>query len=157
VPLHARTPFTLPELTALTRDVAAEVGAGLHHVHLDPHRRWFRLLRSDDWVNVWVISWARDKNTKLHDHAGSSGALTVVSGQLTEHRWTDDGLTSRTLAAGQGAAFPLGYVHDVANNDSTPAVSVHSYSPPLTAMSYYAVSADGRLHRTHSELVGLAP
>jgi len=155
--LHAPTPLALADLTALTRDVAAEVRAGRHAVHVDPDRRWYRLLRTDDWVDVWLISWAREQTAELHDHAGSLGALTVVSGRLTEHRWTSTGLRARTLRAGGAAAFPPGYVHDVVNRDATPAVSVHAYSPPLTAMSYYAVEEDGRLRRTRSELVESAP
>jgi hypothetical protein len=102
--LHAPTPLVLADLTALTRDVAAEVRAGRHPVHVDPERRWYRLLRSDDWafpdgslpggidpsevhwVDVWLISWATEQATELHDHAGSLGALTVVSGSLVEER-----------------------------------------------------------------------
>jgi len=41
----------------------------------------------------------------------------------------------------------------VGNTEPTPAVSVHAYSPPLTAMSYYAVEPGGRLRRTRSVLV----
>jgi hypothetical protein len=44
-------------------------------------------------------------------------------------------------------------VHDVENRAVEPAVSVHAYSPPLTAMSYYDVAPDGRLRRSRSELV----
>jgi hypothetical protein len=44
-------------------------------------------------------------------------------------------------------------VHDVENRAVEPAVSVHAYSPPLTAMSYYGVTPEGRLRRTRSELV----
>jgi hypothetical protein len=81
------------------------------------------------------------------------GALTVVSGRLVEQRWTGDGLRTRTLRAGGSAGFPLGHVHDVSNRAAEPAVSVHAYSPPLTAMSYYGFTPDGRLRRTRSELV----
>ena len=64
-------------------------------------------------------------------------------------------LPTATLVAqaGRSAGFPLGHVHDVENRAVEPAVSVHAYSPPLTAMSYYSVTPDGRLRRTRSELV----
>ena len=65
------------------------------------------------------------------------------------------GLRTRTLRAGRSAGFPLGHVHDVENRAVEPAVSVHAYSPPLTAMSYYNVTPDGRLRRTRSELVAV--
>jgi hypothetical protein len=151
--LHAPTPLALNDLADLTRDVAAEVHAGLHTVHIDPAKRWYQLLRSDDFVDVWLISWAREQAAELHDHAGSLGALTVVSGSLVEERWAGNRLRTRTLQAGRGASFPLGHVHEVVNPSVEPAVSVHAYSPPLTAMSYYAVAPDGQLRRTRSELV----
>ena len=152
----APTPLALADLTGLTRQIAAQVRAGRHPVHIDPVRRWYQLLRADDFVDVWLISWATEQAAELHDHAGSLGALTVVSGALVEQRWVGDGLRQRRLRAGRSVGFPLGHVHDVGNPAAEPAISVHAYSPPLTAMSYYAVTADGagaRLRRTRSVLV----
>ena len=149
---HVPTPLSLPALTSLTREVADEVRAGVHPVHVDPDRRWYRRLRSDDRVDVWLIVWATEQAAELHDHAGSFGALTVVSGRLVEQRWTRAGLRPRRLRAGRAVGFPPGHVHDVGNPDPTPAVSVHAYSPPLTAMSYYEVGPGQRLRRTHTEL-----
>jgi hypothetical protein len=154
----APTPFDLEDLRDLTRRIAAEVRAGDHEVVIDPDRRWYQLLRSDGFCDVWLISWATEQMAELHDHAGSLGALTVVSGALTERRWTGvGGLRTRTLRHGRGAGFPLGHVHDVANPSTEPAVSVHAYSPPLSAMSYYDVeNAPGggtRLRRLRTELV----
>jgi predicted metal-dependent enzyme (double-stranded beta helix superfamily) len=148
------TPLALPELRRLTRRIATEVRAGRHEVHVDPDRRWYRLLSSDGYVDVWLIGWACEQSAELHDHAGSLGALTVVRGALTEHRWSAPrrGLRTRTLRSGASVGFPVGYVHDVTNAAAAPAVSVHAYSPPLTAMSYYRVEPGGLLRRTRSEL-----
>ena len=163
------TPVSLADLTTITRQVAAEVAAGMHEVRVDHSRRWSRRLHADPHLDVWLISWATEQAAELHDHGGSIGALTVVRGELTEWRWTsgrsDDaeitpeelavagpGLRRRTLAASAGAAFPLGHVHDVSNRRAEPAVSVHAYSPPLSTMSYYGVER-GTLTRTRSELV----
>lgn len=144
--------LTVPELRQLTMQVAQDVRAGRHQVQVDPERRWYQLLSSDGYVDVWLISWAREQIAELHDHAGSLGALTVVSGVLTEHAWNRRGLRTRTLPAGVSVGFKAGHVHDVTNVAPVPAVSVHAYSPPLTAMSYYQVEPDGRLRRTRSEL-----
>ncbi|ALE75186.1 cysteine dioxygenase [Pseudonocardia sp. EC080625-04] len=159
-PVAAPTPYDLQDLQELTREIAADVRAGRHEVVVDPHRRWYRLLRSDGLVDVWLISWATEQIAELHDHAGSIGALTVVSGTLTERRWGGPaGLRTRTLRHGRGAAFPLGHVHDVANTADEAAVSVHAYSPPLSAMSYYevedvpATAGHQRLRRSRTELV----
>jgi hypothetical protein len=120
---------------------------------VDPHRRWARTIRSDDHVDVWLITWATEQRAELHDHAGSLGALAVVTGELTEWGWAKDGaLHVRELPAGTAAGFPLGHVHDVANVAAGPAVSVHVYSPPLTAMSYYDIDGNGALRRTRTTL-----
>ena len=163
------TPVSLADLGAITRELAAQVRAGEHEVHVDTAHRWSRRLHADAHLDVWLISWATDQAAELHDHGGSLGALTVVRGELTEWRWSpgeagDDavspeelaargpGLRRRVIAPGHGAAFPLGHVHDVSNRRAEAAVSVHAYSPPLSAMSYYGV-AGGVLSRTRSELV----
>ncbi|MEU1619743.1 cysteine dioxygenase family protein [Streptomyces sp. NPDC005722] len=159
--LHHRasgpTPLVLPQLRALVLGYAAAVAAGVHlPVHLSD-RRWYTRLHQDPYVDVWLITWPGDTSTELHDHAGSLGALSVVAGTLTEHRWLHDDrghgrIATRGLAAGRDAAFPLGHVHDVVNASAAPAVSVHAYSPPLTAMSYYAVDAARSLRRTRTVL-----
>jgi Cysteine dioxygenase type I len=123
--------------------------------------RWFRRLYGDDELDLWLISWVPKRSTELHDHGGSLGALTVVSGALEETRWDGRGLRQRTLQAGDQAAFPLGWVHDVvrAGIEDTaeptaahPTLSVHAYSPPLTAMSYYDVTDSHKLRRVYTEL-----
>jgi predicted metal-dependent enzyme (double-stranded beta helix superfamily) len=146
--------LALPELRALTRRVAADVRAGRHEVRVEHDRRWYRLLQSDGFVDVWLISWAHEQGAELHDHAGSLGALSVVRGELTEHHWSPSrsALRNRTLGAGRSVGFPAGHVHDVVNAAPEPAVSVHAYSPPLTAMSYYELRPDNRLLRTRTEL-----
>lgn len=148
------TPLALPELRRLTRQIADEVRRGRHRVQVGTDRRWYQLLSSDGYVDVWLISWAQEQIAELHDHGGSLGALTVVRGELTEHRWASarSGLATRRVRAGSSVSFPLGHVHDVTNVKVEPAVSVHAYSPPLTAMSYYQVEPGGLLRRTRSEL-----
>jgi predicted metal-dependent enzyme (double-stranded beta helix superfamily) len=151
------TPLVLPQLRVLVRGYAVAVEGGAHPPVHDPAARWYTRLHHDPYVDVWLITWPRDTSTELHDHAGSLGALTVVCGSLTEHRWAYDGqgggsIATRKLSAGHGAAFPLGHVHDVVNTAEAPAVSVHAYSPPLTAMSYYAVDDAGSLRRTRTVL-----
>jgi len=88
------------------------------------------------------------------------GALTVLAGTLTEQRWSGTELGVRALRAGDQAAFPMGWVHDVVNAEpsapsprrSGQSLSVHAYSPPLTAMSYYGVTERGNLRCTRSVL-----
>ncbi|MFI7664566.1 cysteine dioxygenase [Nocardia sp. NPDC049526] len=164
------------DLLRLTDEGAEDVLAGRYD-HLLPangiwptDERWATRLLSDDEVDVWLISWTPGKSTDLHDHAGSLGALTVLSGALSEFRWNGTELRRRTLTAGDQASFPIGWVHDVmrapaadclqvARNGTTesagpldPTLSVHAYSPPLTAMSYYEVTGHGTLRRSRTVL-----
>lgn len=170
------------DLLRLTDEGAEDVLAGRYD-HLLPanglwpaEERWATRLLADDEVDVWLISWTPDKSTELHDHAGSLGALTVLSGALTEFRWNGTELRRRMLTAGDQASFPLGWVHDVMRapagprpiNDTAaplvvdssvestgplePTLSVHAYSPPLSAMSYYEVTGHGTLRRTRTVL-----
>ncbi|WP_197376703.1 cysteine dioxygenase [Mycolicibacterium baixiangningiae] len=163
--VSAPTRLRLPDLLHATDRGADAVLSGRFD-HLLPRGgvpgddRWYTRLHGDDELDIWLISWVPDRSTELHDHGGSLGALTVVSGSLAETRWDGEGLRRRELAAGDQAAFPLGWVHDVvwapdAALGSTltgPTLSVHAYSPPLTAMSYYEVTERQTLRRSRTEL-----
>jgi hypothetical protein len=153
------------DLLRLTDESAEDVLAGRYDHRLPAggrwptENRWAARLLADEEVDVWLISWVPDKFTELHDHAGSLGALTVLSGALSEFRWNGKELRQRTLSAGDQASFPLGWVHDVVRAPDIagggplePALSVHAYSPPLTAMSYYEVTGHGTLRRTRTVL-----
>ena len=155
--VSAPTRLRLPDLLHTTDRFADEVLRGGFD-HLLPRggvptdRRWFTRLHADFELDVWLISWVPGHTTELHDHSGSLGALTVLSGSLHEYRWDGVRLRRRLLDAGDQAAFPLGWVHDVVGAHAGTALSVHAYSPPLTAMSYYEVGERGTLRRTRTEL-----
>ena len=159
--VSAPTRLRLPDLLRITDERAEDVLSGRYD-HLLPaggiphHQRWFRRLQTDDELDVWLISWIPGHATRLHDHGGSLGALTLLSGALHECRWDGEELRHRGLVAGDQAAFPLGWVHDVTwapgGHESAPALSVHAYSPPLTAMSYYDVTDRATLRRVRTEL-----
>ena len=161
--LVAPTRLRLPDLLHATDRCADDVLSGRYDRLLTAdglplEERWYRRLYGDDELDLWLISWVPARSTELHDHGGSLGALTVVSGALEETRWDGRGLRQRTLEAGDQAAFPLGWVHDVVRAADEPAtvshptLSVHAYSPPLTAMSYYDVSDSNKLRRVYTEL-----
>jgi hypothetical protein len=166
--VSAPTRLRLPDLLLTTDRAADDVLSG-HYDRLlrglPQDERWYTKLAGDDELDIWLISWVPDKSTELHDHGGSLGALTVVSGALTETRWDGEALRRRRLSAGAQAAFPLGWVHDVVRAPApltgpgldvagppAPTLSVHAYSPPLTAMSYYEVTERNTLRRSRTEL-----
>jgi cysteine dioxygenase type I len=136
------------ELVDYTRFVADEVGAGRYpYVEYDAEERWHRRLYRDQRVDLWLISWLPSQGTQLHDHGGSSGAFTVLSGDLTEAIYQPGRAALRDLRRSSGASvgFSSRYVHDVRNLSEAPTVSVHAYSPPLTTMTFYDVDDLGRL------------
>ena len=112
-------------------------------------RQWARL-PAPDGAELWLLTWLPDQSTDLHDPGSSAAALTVVSGVLEEVRADADGRrTTSVLTSGDGVHLAAGVVHDVGNRGTAPAVSVHAYSPPLSAMSFYEASASG-LHRVRT-------
>jgi hypothetical protein len=164
------TRLRLPDLLHAADRAADEVLSGRCD-HLFPpggvptDDRWFARLPGDphdeDEVDIWLISWVPGHGTELHDHGGSLGALTLLSGSLDEFRWDGEQLRRRRLDAGDQAGFPLGWVHDVvwaptgAAHSPTPdpTLSVHAYSPPLTAMSYYEITGHRALRHRSTELI----
>ncbi|WP_083562654.1 cysteine dioxygenase [Mycobacterium malmoense] len=169
-PSSGPTRLRVPDLLHATDRAADDVLSGRCD-HLLPaggvpeSRRWFTRIHGDDELDIWLISWVPGHPTELHDHGGSLGALTVLSGSLNEFRWDGRGLRRRRLDAGDQAGFPLGWVHDVVwaprpvpgpvsinKGPVQPTLSVHAYSPPLTAMSYYEVTDRNRLRRQRTEL-----
>jgi hypothetical protein len=175
-PLTVRSPSSgptrlrVPDLLHATDQAADDVLSGRCD-HLLPgggvpeSERWFTRIHGDGELDIWLISWVPGRSTELHDHGGSLGALTLLNGSLTEFRWDGRRLRHRRLDAGDQAGFPLGWVHDVVwaprpvpgsvttiNGSVQPTLSVHAYSPPLTAMSYYEVTDRNRLRRRRTEL-----
>jgi hypothetical protein len=73
------------ELIDFARLFADEVAAGKYpYIEYDATERWHQRIYRDRRVDVWLISWLPTQGTALHDHGGSSGAFTVIDGELTE-------------------------------------------------------------------------
>jgi len=114
-------------------------------VRFTTHERWFRRLALTDDYEIWLLSWLPGQRTGFHDHGDAAGAFAVAAGDLRESL-ASPGRTAvrvRTAAAGSVTRFGRRHVHDVANVSAGRAVSVHAYSPPLTAMRRYELTAAG--------------
>jgi mannose-6-phosphate isomerase-like protein (cupin superfamily) len=114
-----------------------------------PARRIWDVMVASDTFEAWVIAWPPGGAIELHDHGGSSGAIVVASGELTETTVTErpDGVANTettVLPAGTSTTFAAPHVHDLVNLGAVPAISVHTYAPRLTAMTHYDL-AQGRL------------
>jgi quercetin dioxygenase-like cupin family protein len=105
-------------------------------------RRYARLL-STPAFEAWLICWPQGASLELHDHGPSAGAFAVVTGTLDE-TWVDQaGQRTRRVGASEVVSFGRGHIHDVANGERAPAISVHVYSPPLSTMTFYDVTQRG--------------
>ncbi len=114
-------------------------------VRFSAGERWYHQLELAGDYEVWLLSWLPGQHTGFHDHGEAAGAFAVAHGGLAE-RTVPPGqcrARARLLAAGAVTAFGSHHVHDVVNNSAGPAVSVHAYSPPLTAMRRYELTAAG--------------
>ena len=108
-------------------------------------RRWYRRLDLTESYEVWLLTWLTGQHTGFHDHGEAAGAFTVVQGELQETLARPGSRAVRRRASSQGSVRTFGarHLHDVSNVASTPAVSVHAYSPPLTAMRRYQMETSG--------------
>jgi predicted metal-dependent enzyme (double-stranded beta helix superfamily) len=124
---------------------AASVGEWAGLVRYTEDERWYQRLERGENHEVWLLSWLPGQRTGFHDHCGSSGAFTVVQGELRE--WTPAAGRPSPVAAG----FPAGrvrsfgprHVHEVVNETAATAVSIHAYSPPLAGMRRYELTGRG--------------
>ncbi len=138
------------------RAIAAQPAFWRDIVRFDACLRWYHRLDLTDDHEVWLLSWLPGQSTGFHDHGEAVGAFAVAQGELRERTVpaSRPRPRNRTLSAGQVRPFGAGHVHDVVNVRTEPAISVHAYSPPLTAMRRYELTAGGLAHTAtdHSEL-----
>ena len=124
-------------LKAIAQGIA---GSPLWHGLAEPGpdgRSAVRIVRSDCY-EVWVLGWWPGQSVELHDHGESHAAFTVVDGDLVEvtaAAW--GGFERLEVTSGSSRVVPAGTRHDVLNLTAAPATSIHVYSPPLTAMTFY--------------------
>jgi hypothetical protein len=133
------------ELADLVREIAADEAAWAPLVQFGTDERWWTRLRSDDIVDVWLLTWLRGSGTDLHDHGGSRAAFTVVQGMLNEVRAypRGDATTISTVRPGGIREVAADVIHDVRNPSSLAAISIHAYSPPLESMTFYDARPSG--------------
>ncbi len=140
------SPSTLGRVTAAFA-ARPELFEGL--VVRDPALRWHLKLSRRPGFDLWVLAWQPGQETDWHDHGGSSGSFAVVEGRLLE-RFRRSGtrtVAARELGVGAVASFGPSHVHNVGYVGDEPATSIHAYSPPLAAMTYYESTPMGLFAR----------
>jgi len=141
--------LSLAQLRAVTVTLVEHPEFWADLVVYDPDVRWYLPLHRSNSCDVWLLAWERDQNTDWHDHGGSSGSFAVANGSLIEQYRIPSGrrLARRELVVGESVAFGPGHVHDVEHGGGGSACSIHAYSPPLSAMTYYTATGYGLIAR----------
>jgi predicted metal-dependent enzyme (double-stranded beta helix superfamily) len=135
-------------LRELVADLAAHPSGWAHLVRHDPTQRIFECLRLDEELEIWLICWMPGHDTGFHDHDLSSGAVVVARGSVIEERLHLGGPPSvRRYHPGDIFDFSPVDIHRVTHAGTTPATTLHAYSPPLRRMGAYLIDPGGALQR----------
>jgi predicted metal-dependent enzyme (double-stranded beta helix superfamily) len=148
-PVRAR--LSQARLGEIVSSLAAHPDGWREIVRFQAGRRWYRRLALADDHEVWLISWLPGQGTGFHDHGSAAGAFAVAQGQVRERTVAARRRPpARDLIIAQGSVRSFGprYAHDVANVSAEPAVTLHAYSPPLTVMRRFELTASGLVHTT---------
>ena len=140
--------LTTVQLEQFVAALAAAPERWQHAIRHTNDMRVYEQIWDDEDVNAWLICWSEDQDTGFHDHDESAAAIAVISGQVREDRLRL-GQPPRSRVLGPGSIFtvPAVAIHRVLHAGSTPAVTVHAYSPPLVRTGAYRIGAEGELER----------
>jgi predicted metal-dependent enzyme (double-stranded beta helix superfamily) len=142
------TGLSTNELRALAAAALEDRASWEPHVRGVPERRQYELLRHDDAVTIWLISWMDGHDTGYHDHDVSAGAVAVAQGSVREERLRVGGAPeTRVYAEGDVLTFNVSDIHRVRHESGEPAVTIHVYSPPLERSGAYVFDPSGALRR----------
>ncbi len=130
----------------LVGELAADPTFWREQVRHHPTERWHTRLHWSPFVEVYLLGWTAEQDTRMHDHGGSVGAFAVADGELFEERSRAGAVTTdrRRHRAGDVVAFDARHVHNLGNLGPAVATSIHAYSPPLPFMRFYEPDARGR-------------
>ena len=132
------------QLKNLVTEYAAADELWRTRLRFDADERFCLLLHSDELTDIWLLSWLSGQHTTLHDHGGSRAAIQVVQGELHELHVEPDGkVHEHRLTRRAPHLLGPGAIHDVVNTAGPDAASIHAYSPPLRAMTYYERERNG--------------
>jgi predicted metal-dependent enzyme (double-stranded beta helix superfamily) len=150
------------ELRRVVGSLSARHDLWQRHVRHDAGQRVFEHLFGDAHISLWLVCWMDGHDTGFHDHDVSSGAVTVISGEVVESRLLLGAPPrGRRFRAGETFDFGASDIHRVEHAGAEPAVTIHAYSPPLRGMGSYAWEPEGALQRIslpyQQELKPLAP
>jgi len=141
----SRRKLSLLRLGELAQSTADAEHAWRPVVRFRPHERWFHRLDLTEDYEIWLLSWLPGQHTGFHDHGDAHGAFAVADGELRETLAAPGSrrIVERVARHRSVTRFGRRHLHDVGNVTLEPAVSVHVYSPPLSAMRRYQMTDTG--------------
>ncbi|HEX5955577.1 MAG TPA: hypothetical protein VFY37_06550 [Solirubrobacterales bacterium] len=144
-----------PTSVAQLEEIVTEVGRSPwlwgHAVTFERERRSRRVLYASDALEIALFGWAAGQDTRFHDHGGASGAAFVCSGTLLEDVVEAGGgvvIRHQTHARRAESAFGFGpdYIHRVRHDPAHGvALSIHAYTPAVSAALDYELRPDGTI------------
>jgi quercetin dioxygenase-like cupin family protein len=136
------------ELQAFVARLAATPELWQPHVRHSSEARVYEQICDHDDVNAWLICWSTDQDTGFHDHDESAAAIAVIEGQVREDRLRLAAMPeTRVIGAGTTFVVAPTAIHRVLHAGTTPAVTIHAYSPRLTRTGAYRIGPGGELER----------
>jgi predicted metal-dependent enzyme (double-stranded beta helix superfamily) len=137
------------ELRAMAERLARDRESWHHLVRHDPAERIFERILDVPEAEGWLICWMPGHDTGFHDHDESSGAVTVLTGQVREERLRlgSQGVLETFYSAGETFNFSPSDIHRVTHAGHQPTVTLHVYSPRIARPGAYSIDADGVLRR----------
>ena len=117
-------------------------------------------IASSQWFELLALTWRSGNCTPIHDHEGVSCAFRVVEGTGTEIRFerTPSGLVcpvgTTQMKPGYVCAAEENDIHQVANMQAPgmDLITLHIYSPRITAMTVYTFAASEGAERDSDEV-----
>jgi predicted metal-dependent enzyme (double-stranded beta helix superfamily) len=149
LPVRPGDALSIPELRALAGRLAADPSEWRHLVRHDPAARIFERILDEPSVEAWLICWLPGHDTGFHDHDLSSGAVSVLEGEVREERLLlgSASASSKAYSAGELFDFNPADIHRVVHHGAAPAVTLHVYSPRIARPGAYSTGPDGALRR----------
>jgi hypothetical protein len=142
------------ELEATVQELAADTGLWTRLVAFAEPR--LRIpLPSPSGIEAKLLTWAPGQGCGLHDHGGSAGCFMVLRETVWETVVDYDGDIHELIHhAGDIGSFERDIIHDVRNEGTRGAVTLHAYRPALTRMTQYVIE-DGAVKALRTNIAGI--
>lgn len=116
------------------------------HTCFSPESYRRQLICRTPRFDLLLLCWQPGQNSSIHDHAGSLNVTRVYHGQLTSRLFGSAPqlalLQQDQLEPGQLATVDRQQIHQLANTETQPLVTLHLYARPLEQIHVYSPGSD---------------